>query len=105
MQDWHVAALREIDWIDWRTHVIQEAHKLHDDIETAIFDDSPIHPAGKRAVWGWLCELRDAACCGNLAEVRRLADMCREQIAEELANYEESLESAWQVSGPPSRRR
>jgi hypothetical protein len=104
MQDWHVAALREIDWIDWRTHVIQEAHKLHDDIESAIFDDSPIHPAGKRAVWEWLCDLRDAACRGEFAEVRRFADMCREQIAQEIAWHEEDMAAAWQVPRPPRRR-
>ena len=104
MRDWHAAACAEMDRPAWQAHDLVEAHRLHDDIEATIGDDSPVHPASKRAVWDWLWELRDAACRGDFAEVRRLADMCKEQIAQEIAWHEEDLAAAWQVSRPPRRR-
>lgn len=49
--------------------------------KTNSLDVPEIHPAGGVTIWGWLCEMRDAAQSGHADEVAMLARRVTEKVA------------------------
>jgi hypothetical protein len=64
---------------DWVQAVARDA------IGEVVLGCLDIHPAGRETLHCWLQGIFDAAGRGDLGEVQRLADMCRERLAHERA--------------------
>jgi hypothetical protein len=61
MRDWHAAAVAEMDWPAWQAHVITEAHRIHDDIESAIGEEFTRSPGEQACCLG--LAVGAAGCC------------------------------------------